>query len=80
MSETKLADLQAAVEAFVHKAAFTPPWESSGAIWGEMVKQLNNALIDSRETEKRKDEGCICPAVNGEIHTPACPANKYTRR
>lgn len=30
--------------------------------------------------QKRKDEGCICPAVNGEIHTPACPANKYTRR
>jgi hypothetical protein len=58
--ELQLDGLQKAVERFVYKANFTPPWESAGAIWGEMCRVLNNALIDSKAVaEKPKQEAQI---------------------
>lgn len=49
----RLGDLQKAVESFLYKANMTPPWESAGAIWGEMVQRLNNAWIDSKSGIER---------------------------
>jgi len=50
-------ELQKAVSDFLHKANMTPPWESAGAVWGELCGRLNNALVDSRGvTLKQKEE------------------------
>jgi len=36
------------VESFLYKANMTPPWESAGAVWGQMVQRLNNGLIEAQ--------------------------------
>jgi len=53
-AEERLEKLQKAVENFLFKANMTPPWESAAAVWGSLVKGLNNARIDSLQVGKSK--------------------------
>lgn len=53
-TKVAFATLQDAVEKFLYKANLTPPWESAGAVWGDLLLKLNNALVESKEKTKEK--------------------------
>lgn len=48
--DPKLVDLQDSVLKFLEFAAFTPPWSSNASTWGDQCKQLNQALLKSKES------------------------------
>lgn len=38
------------IEKFLTGASFTPPWESAGAQWSNMLVRLNEAVVVTKET------------------------------
>lgn len=52
----QLSGLQKEVDAFLSKADMTPPWESAGAVWGQMCVRLRKALEESKVAETK-----VCP-------------------